>query len=270
MPEIFQAESERISGKYAQSILTLRQDAEIDPNQITHLTAEELQGKMMLWRIWVVNLGSLANATPFGNTAANYLKESNQVIQTYYHHPTTIEAASQMTQDPQGDEYFMQAEMSRDQAKHCLKVAALTGNTQLVKDALSHLDQAIESAPAGSSAHHLSQLEKQIAAQKLGQKIDPDSFTHHYSQVSQIASSSQNWDRLASVSHSFLQHLPQSVTLNTRNQAHSNLIHAVDNLKQNLTLNYRLKSFIGSIFQFTRRKTFNQNAWELDPKINLL
>ncbi len=209
IPNIYQAETDRVAGRYWASLEQGRLLGKIPLDELHQLPDVQLAAVMRAWRIWTNSLSSIYKSQWNGKNAAQPLFEARDVIQTYYYDEFSREKATQMSEpfvkDENGNEYQLAAEMCRYKGKYLLNVAQLIGNNVYITLAASSFDQAIMWATESTSAWAVATMERQIVGKHpdvtpKSEPIDFDTFTYAYETAAEIGRNSGSWDRVAAIS----------------------------------------------------------------------
>lgn len=148
-------------------------------------------------RIRLGVLGQEFSYQPLAMCALPYLKQM-LVLLDYYHSSAELQArAATIETDPHGNEYVMLAEMWRDIAGYCLKVAALTGDEQFLVDAQAAYSQAIEVSKPETNVQPLAKFEALIASFKANVPIPLRTLEEYWYE---IITRTGDHDRIAKVS----------------------------------------------------------------------
>lgn len=110
----------------------------------TNLDSQEKTLALMAARILFTAQRSLVNHQHTGFQAIEQLKQVRATVETVYYSPQFRAAASTTKVDVAGSAYDFQNEMLRDQAWYCLSVFLLSGDAQLLDQALSYLQLVID------------------------------------------------------------------------------------------------------------------------------
>lgn len=252
---IYQAEIKRVKGPKREALEMAREHGRVSPETIGILPREKLVDLMRWWRIWAVTLMSLHKGEWGGGQAAEYLLEVRDVFQTYYDHPLVIRAAEEMRTDPEGHEYQMAAEMSRDKGRYCLYVASLTGNSVFLNQAAGHFDKAVREAEQGTSAWAVATMEKEVTNRRLGKGVDWETFTLAYQTAVALSPQAGGWDRMVAVSWWYVK---EALLAGRREELRSgleNLEKASQERGINWILQCPLKDLVSSLLGISRRAT---------------
>lgn len=169
--------------------------------QILELDDLRFNNFMRGLRIRLGVLGKEFSMRPVAVFALPYLKQMLTLLDYYYSSPELQAKAATIETDPHGNEYTMLAEMWRDIASYCTKVAALTGDEQFLVDAQAAYVRAIEVSKPEKNAHPLAQFEALILAFNSHMPVSLSSVAERWQEV---IASTQDHDRIAKVSWEFM------------------------------------------------------------------
>ncbi|MDP3724346.1 MAG: hypothetical protein Q8R11_01800 [bacterium] len=143
LEDIAQAEQRRVVGDYRGATSLVRPAlARVIEHGLDNLSVQEQAGILASLRLLCSAELSAANQSWNAPTAAFWLEEAAFSMSRGYGHPEIQEATQSIRVGPFGESYDHPTEQLRDRAKFFLSLAALTGNTGFVDEAIKTLERA--------------------------------------------------------------------------------------------------------------------------------
>lgn len=231
--------------------LTIQQILELDGLRLTNF----LRGL----RIRLDVLGQEFGQQPLAVYALPYLKQMLALL-NYYHSSEELQVrARSIETDPHGNEYMMLAEMWRDIAGYCLKVAALTGDEQFLFDAQAAYSKALEASKPETNVQPLAKFEALIAAFKMNAPIPLQTLEEYWQE---IISRTDNHDRIAKVSWEMMQVARRVHDNDLELRARAMCREHADHLPGGY-LKYAAKQLAKSVIQPVQRLTYRGDSTKL-------
>ena len=197
--QITAAEKKRTQGFIVAAAQETRPAIEFPFEKFPDLSKEDQTRLLMAARIHVVSTLSEAKKSFTGPSAATRLETVRDSIVTVYRNPVVQEAVPGFTLDTHGNPYEFGIEMGRDEVSYDLTLAALTGNSHLLEDAVTKLDSLIERA-GEPTAKTLTQFERD----RLVYQSEPteESFAvlrKSYRSATNASEKIGSWERVATI-----------------------------------------------------------------------
>lgn len=197
------AEQARLAMDYAQVGALLVDIPNYTVEEILVLNELQQNNFFRALRIKVSILSSEFSRQPLACLAIPHLKQTLALLEYYYASPELRTLANQIEQDPHQQEYIMLAEMWRDIASYCLKVAALTNNEQLLREAQFAFSTAAAMSSPETNVHVLARFEALIALFKTNERAVTLRELEDLWRV--IVDRTDNHDRVAKISWEMMQ-----------------------------------------------------------------
>lgn len=165
--QVFAAERKRTQGLVKEAANSVRPAIDFPISRFNDLTDEKKKIQMMASRIFVVATTSMANRSLKASSVVNHLSQARRVIVDIYRDVNVQNAAHTIKEDTRGNPYEFNTEMARDEVEYTLILAALTGNTSLLNDAIAKMDGIIRQAQ-DADAKGVAQFQRERIKHRMG------------------------------------------------------------------------------------------------------
>lgn len=230
--------------------------------QVLQLDELQFNNFMRGLRIKFDVLGQEFSRRPLAVFALPFLKQILALLNYYYDSPALQARAEKIETDPGGNEYILLAEMWRDIASYCMKVAVITGDEQFLFDAQTAYQKAIEVSKPDTSVRPLAKFEVLLAAFKANVPIPLRTLEEYWYE---IVSRTNDHDRIAKVSWEMLQIARRVHDLELEQRAKALCMEHANYLPGGY-LKYAAKQLARTVMQPIQRLTYFGESEVLRPK----
>lgn len=198
--KIFEAERKRTQGRVIEAAHDMRPAVEYCfGSEFTTLPLDAKKRKLMGSRIYVVSEISGAKRSWKAKDVASHLWSARDAITDVYRDPNVRKELPQIKEDTKGNPYEFSTEFVRDEVSYTLTLAALTGNTQLVDEAIGRLNEIVDKAEE-QTASTLSIFERERLMHQEGESsFDTVIFQESFNRAVEAASDAHRWERVATI-----------------------------------------------------------------------
>lgn len=196
---------------------------------------------------------------PLAVYALPYLKHMLALLNYYHSSPELQAKAAAIETDPHGSEYMMLAEMWRDIAGYCLKVAALTGDDQFLADAQAAYRNAVEASKPESNVQPLAKFEALVATFNANVPIPLRTLEEYWHE---IITRTNDHDRIAKASWEMMQVARRIKNQDLERRARTICQQHADYLPGGY-VKYAMKRLVRSVIQPVQHLTYRGESAQL-------
>lgn len=195
---IFAAERARASGNKDAAVEATGAVMEFPIESFGELPDSDKKKFLMAARIYVVANNSKARESWTANGVLRHLRTTRRAIVNVYHDPAVSQTASEIKEDTKGNPYEFDTEMARDEFAYAMTLAAFTGNTAHIDDAVERLSMIIANAEE-PSAKMAGAFEADRILFKTGPRLAYLIFKDSFEKAVDASANIGRWERVATV-----------------------------------------------------------------------